>query len=84
MAGASVPLINGLLLAGAEVSYHDPLIPSVRLGEGTMASTADPHGEDYDLVIIHTMHPGVNYGWADGCPRILDAAYYFAGPKCVL
>jgi UDP-N-acetyl-D-glucosamine dehydrogenase len=81
---SAIPLINGLLFAGAEVSYHDPLIPSVRLADETMASTPDPHGEDYDLVIIHTMHPGVNYAWAEDCPRILDATYCFTGPKCAL
>ena len=78
---SAIPLINGLLFAGADVSYHDPLIPSVRLADGTMASTPDPHGEDYDLVIIHTMHPGVNYAWAEDCPRILDATYAFTGSR---
>ena len=63
---------------GAAVSYHDPLVPVVRLADGqTMASAPAPDGAAYDLAIIHTLHPGVDYTWVGGCPRVLDGTYQF-------
>ena len=80
----AIPLIERLTAAGATVTYHDPLIPSVRLADGTMTSTPDPCGADYDLVIIHTLHPDEDYTWAGDCPRVLDTTFHFAGPKFVI
>ncbi len=82
----AIPIIEQLTAAGAEVSYHDPLIPAMRLsGRADLASTPDPRGEDYDLVIVHTMHPGGGYGWVTACEQVLDATYQFSGgPKCTL
>jgi len=78
---SAIRLIAKLVSAGADVSYHDPLIPSIRFAGGTMSSTPDPHGKDYDLAIIHTMHPGVSYDWAGKCVRVLDATYHFTGSQ---
>jgi UDP-N-acetyl-D-glucosamine dehydrogenase len=76
----AVPLIAGLLRGGAEVSYYDPLIPSVALPGGhQLSSVAAPYGPDWDLAVIHTMHPGLDYSWVKECPRVLDATYQFDG-----
>ena len=58
-----------------------PADPSLRLADSTMTSTPDPHGQNYDLVIIHTMHPGAGNAWAGDCPRVLDATYHFVGSQ---
>jgi UDP-N-acetyl-D-glucosamine dehydrogenase len=49
---------------GAEVSYHDPHIPSAMLGEKrTFSVPLDCEGlRSADLVIITTDHSGVDYG----------------------
>ncbi len=74
----ALPLIAGLLREDAEVSYYDPLIPSVTLPDGQqMSSLAAPYGPDWDLAVIHTMHPGLEYSWVKECPRVLDATYQF-------
>jgi UDP-N-acetyl-D-glucosamine dehydrogenase len=75
----AVPLIMGLLAAGADVTFTDPLVPSLRLPDGQVLASTGSHGEDADLVIVHTVHPGFDYSWVDGCVRVLDATYKFKG-----
>jgi UDP-N-acetyl-D-glucosamine dehydrogenase len=71
-------LIARLLDAGAAVDYYDPLIPHLRLPDGREArSHSAPGGCRWDLVIVHTIHPGVDYSWVGDCPRVLDATYQF-------
>jgi UDP-N-acetyl-D-glucosamine dehydrogenase len=74
----ALSIITGLVQTGADVSYHDPLIPALRLPGGRIMQTVgDPRGEDWDLAIVHTRHPGVDYSWAGDCPRVLDGTYQF-------
>ena len=76
----AIPLMASLLAGGAEVSYYAPLIPLVQVPGGpVLASVSDPQGETYDLAVIHTLHPGVDYEWVTHCPGILDATYQFDG-----
>ena len=76
----AVPIIEGLIREGAEVGYHDPLIPELDLPGGRqLCSVAAPQGPAFDLVLVHTVHPGVDYSWAYDCPQILDATYQFQG-----
>jgi UDP-N-acetyl-D-glucosamine dehydrogenase len=71
-------LMAGLLDRGAKVSYFDPLVPEVSLAGGQrLVSVTAPRGADYDLAIIHTLHPGGGSAWASECPRVLDATYVF-------
>lgn len=79
---SAVEIIDQLIRRGAEVSFHDPLVPSVRLPSGpVLTGETDPEGTDWDLVLIHTLHPGVDYSWAVDCPRVLDATYRFESAK---
>ncbi|MFE0028006.1 nucleotide sugar dehydrogenase [Amycolatopsis sp. NPDC059021] len=87
--------VIGLLAArGAKVDYHDPLVPSVELPNGsTVDSVVGPLGGDWDLALIHTVQPGHDYGWLEQCPIVVDATYRFLpadaapraedGPSCV-
>jgi UDP-N-acetyl-D-mannosaminuronate dehydrogenase len=62
--------------AGVRVSYHDPLVDRVDLpGGGELTSEPAPHPDAYDLVLLATLHPAVNYGWLDACELVLDATY---------
>jgi UDP-N-acetyl-D-glucosamine dehydrogenase len=75
---SALAIIAGLARAGADVSYHDPLCPDLRLPSGRqMRSVADPQGADWDLAIVHTHHPEADYSWVRECPRVLDATYQF-------
>jgi nucleotide sugar dehydrogenase len=74
----ALPLIAGLADQGAKVSCYDPLVPVIDLpGGGVMDSVAAPEGGDFDLAVVHTIHPGVSYAWVADCPRVLDATYQF-------
>ena len=74
----AIPMISGLVSRGATVSYYDPLVPVLRLPSGQEIRTLrDPRGADFDLAVVHTLHPGVGYTWVAGCPLVLDATYEF-------
>jgi UDP-N-acetyl-D-glucosamine dehydrogenase len=74
----ALAIMAGLERAGADVSYHDPLIPDLRLPGGQqMRAVADPRGADWDLAIVHTHPPEADYSWVGDCPRVLDATYQF-------
>ncbi len=76
-------IVQRLLDEGADVDYHDPLVPSMRVGERTLHSvTPDPRldasglgPEDYALALVATVHPGYDYGWLARCPAVLDCTY---------
>jgi len=74
----SLPIITGLLAEGAHVGYFDPLVPRLRLSaEHQLISEIAPRGCDWDLALIHTVHPDVDYRWVHDCPTVLDATYQF-------
>jgi nucleotide sugar dehydrogenase len=78
----ALPLIAGLIRQGADVHYYDPLVPDIRLGDGRlMSSELAPAGQDWDLTLIHTLHPGVDYTWAEDSALVLDATYQFDGAR---
>ncbi len=73
---SAVPLIAGLLDEAADVRYYDPLVPELTLPAGQMLSSEPDPGTDWDLAIVHTTHPDVDYAWVRKC-RVLDATYQF-------
>ena len=74
----ALDLIARLLDAGARAEYYDPLIPVLELADGRQLASCQPDGP-FDLAIVHTVHPGVDYSWVRDCPRVLDATYQFDG-----
>ena len=68
----AIEVIERLRAAGADVHYTDALIPAVHLPDGVaLLSVADPSAIETDLVIVHSMHPGVSHDWLAG-RRVLD------------
>jgi len=61
----SLEVMRLLLRDGAEVSYHDPLVPRVATTDLTLTSVAlTEHAlSSSDLVIIATDHSAVDYDW---------------------
>ncbi|MCD2195932.1 nucleotide sugar dehydrogenase [Actinomycetospora endophytica] len=77
----ALPLIAALADRGAAVSYHDPLMPEIRLADGrVLRSEPDPGAGSWDLAIVQVVHPGVDHDWVRRCPRVLDATYRFGAP----
>ncbi len=74
-------IIDGLAERGADVDYHDPLVPAVQTPHGrVLHNVTAPSGAGWDLTIIHVVHPDTDYSWVRDCPLVLDATYLFDGP----
>ncbi|MFD7459003.1 MULTISPECIES: nucleotide sugar dehydrogenase [unclassified Streptomyces] len=65
-------LIELLAGQGAEVSYSDCHVPALTVAGRTLTSVPDPEDTGWDLVVLHTAHPGADLGWLDAAPRVLD------------
>jgi UDP-N-acetyl-D-mannosaminuronate dehydrogenase len=69
-------VIPGLLAAGAQVEYHDPHVPQLRLPDGSVLEhTADAVEREYDLVVVHTAHASTPLDWVLRHPLVLDTTY---------
>jgi nucleotide sugar dehydrogenase len=74
----ALEVIDRLLALGACVEYFDPLVNELRLGDGAaMRSSVDAPMRSYDLVVINTLHPAVDYDWVAGHACVLDTTYRF-------
>ena len=72
----SVKILQGLAARGAEIAYHDPLVPALRRADDPKLESVDhPDPKAYDLVIVTVRQPDCDYGWLADCPRILDCTY---------
>jgi nucleotide sugar dehydrogenase len=70
----AVVILDELAVAGAEVAYADPLITTLQTATGSLQTVPDPAERDWDLVIVHTLHPWLDYTWLNrAC--VLDATY---------
>jgi UDP-N-acetyl-D-glucosamine dehydrogenase len=79
----AVEIIERLRATGAQVDFHDPLVPVLVLdGEDVYSVDPDPRRdassfgpEDYDLAIVVAIRDGHDYGWLRRCPQVLDCTY---------
>ncbi|MGW0859586.1 nucleotide sugar dehydrogenase, partial [Streptomyces sp. NPDC002690] len=73
--------IMGLLADwGATVAFTDPLVPSAELHGETLAGVADPWGQRWDLVVLHTVHPGTDLSRLGPEHTVLDISQDRRGP----
>jgi UDP-N-acetyl-D-glucosamine dehydrogenase len=85
----AIEIIRRLRAEGAEVDFHDPLVPRALIdGEPIEGVDPDPRRnpggfgpEDYALAILVTVHPGPDYGWLRRCPLVLDCTYSTPGGR---
>jgi UDP-N-acetyl-D-glucosamine dehydrogenase len=76
-------VIARLQVEGAQVAFHDPLVPVLRIDDEELESIdPDPRRdgsgfgpEDYELAIVIGVQPGYDYGWLRRCPQVLDCTY---------
>ena len=72
----AVDILHLLAGHGAEVAYHDSLIPTIDLGgDLALISVAEPEGAAYDLAIVAVRHPDTDLGFLDDCPCVVDCTY---------
>lgn len=70
----ALEIIARLRAEGADVDYHDPLVPSLTAG-GEELRSVPPDGGGYDLTILATLHPEHDYDWLRRCSAVLDCTY---------
>lgn len=71
----ALEIIDRLSRAGAAVSYTDEFIGEVTTAAGTLRSVADPAARDWDLVLVHTLHPAADVSWLSKQIAVLDATF---------
>ncbi|UQU65803.1 hypothetical protein COUCH_05660 [Couchioplanes caeruleus] len=71
---SAVEVINGMRDAGASVSFIDDLVGSITVRGGRMASVHAGDPSEWDAVLVHTLHPGVDHAWLSAARRVLFAA----------
>ena len=75
----AIEIIDQLALAGATVAFADPLIEFIDTpSTGTLMRERHPSGAKWDLVLVHTLHAGVDYGWLAKQPVVLDMTFRVA------
>ena len=71
----SLDIMELLAAKGAQVSYHDDYVPSLRLGSGVQNTVAADRASlsQYDAVIISTDHTDIDYaGLVEGSKLLID------------
>ena len=71
----ALEILERFTQAGAVVGYYDPLVPVLRLPDGSTLASATTDAAD--LVVLHTLHSTVDYSWAASQPLVLDTTYRF-------
>lgn len=74
----ALEVIAGLLGGGADVAYFDHLVPRLRCNDLELDSVDEPD-QYWDLVVVHTVHPGTHLGWLGRQTDVLDATYRLDG-----
>ena len=71
----ALEIMQRLADSGTQVAYTDPLVPSLTVGNTSLASRAVPMAEKWDLVVVHTLHPDMELTWLQDQEQVLDATY---------
>jgi UDP-N-acetyl-D-glucosamine dehydrogenase len=71
-----VEVLKELQSRGAQVAYHDPLVPRLRRAtDPKLVGVERPDGADYDLVVLTLLQPDGDYAWLADCEHVLDCTY---------
>ncbi|MFD0315788.1 nucleotide sugar dehydrogenase [Streptomyces flavalbus] len=65
-------ILGQLAAEGADVRYSDPFVPELTVDGAVLRSVDRPQDQPWDLVIVHTAHPGDDLTWLDTVPLVHD------------
>jgi nucleotide sugar dehydrogenase len=71
----ALEIVERLSEAGVLVSYADDRVPSITVRGQRLDSVDRPADTVWDLVIVHSVHPGTELGWLRDQPAVLDTTY---------
>ncbi|HSH05939.1 MAG TPA: nucleotide sugar dehydrogenase [Anaerolineae bacterium] len=76
----ALKIIELLANKGAHVTYHDPLVPQLRVGDTLYQSVSLTTAADADCAIIVTNHQNIDWHWVQkNVPVIVDTRNALAG-----
>ena len=76
----AIALTQDLIGLGAEVMLWDPVAAELDIGDGRRLISGDPRTMGrIDAAVVHTVHPGLDFGWLEHVPLVLDATYRLDG-----
>jgi nucleotide sugar dehydrogenase len=75
----ALTVLDRLRGAGALAAYYDPLVPALTVGGERLAREPKPWQREWDLVVVHTVHPGQDLSWIGDQVPVLDTTYRHAG-----
>ncbi|MET9595872.1 nucleotide sugar dehydrogenase [Streptomyces sp. NPDC006516] len=75
----ALEIMDRLAAWGATVEYADPLVPRLERHGVVRHSVGVPGATEWDLVLVHTLHPGVDVSWPADSPVVLDVTRRPAG-----
>jgi UDP-N-acetyl-D-glucosamine dehydrogenase len=69
----ALPILERLVRAGAHVSYSDPFISSITIGESMVAATPLTAAAliSSDLVVVHSDHSSYDWSWIEERSRLI-------------
>jgi UDP-N-acetyl-D-glucosamine dehydrogenase len=70
----AIDVIDGLRGKGVDVHFTDIHVKLIRLADGDLNAVEHPERQEWDLVVMHTLHPTANHDWLSD-RRVLDATY---------
>jgi nucleotide sugar dehydrogenase len=71
----AVEIIDELMGSGARVGFTDPRVDCITTAAGELVGESLPVAGAWDLAIVHTLEPGIDYSWLSGTPVVLDTTY---------
>lgn len=71
----ALEIMDRLTAWGAVVEYTDPLVPCLDRHGVLRHSVGVPGALEWDLVVVHTVHPETDLDWLDTGPAVLDVTH---------
>ncbi|MGW2821178.1 nucleotide sugar dehydrogenase [Streptomyces sp. NPDC001443] len=75
----ALEIFEELAHEGAQVRFTDSMVRAARLAGGIQESLIAPQDHEWDLVLVHTVHPNADLAWLNGRNDVLDATYRLDG-----
>ncbi|MFG2948053.1 nucleotide sugar dehydrogenase [Streptomyces adustus] len=75
----ALEIFEELVHEGAEVRFTDSMVRAARVAGGIQESLIAPQDHEWDLVLVHTVHPDADLAWLNDRADVLDATYRLHG-----
>ncbi|MFE2581079.1 nucleotide sugar dehydrogenase [Streptomyces sp. NPDC059378] len=75
----ALEIFEELVHEGAQVRFTDSMVRAARVAGGIQESLIAPQDHEWDLVLVHTVHPDADLAWLKDRDDVLDATYRLDG-----